>query len=279
MVIFPNAKLNLGLRILERLPSGYHALETIFLPIGLCDVIEIVPLSPSQTADEWLQNGIPIEGKKEENTVLRTLQLLREEGYALPPVSIELLKKIPFGAGLGGGSSDASFTLKALNDMFHLGLSTETMLSLIKRIGADCPFFIYNTPMLGEGIGERLTPLTLPKSIQKATVLLIKPPIFISTKEAYSAIKCHPEARNSLTTLLEKPLSEWSKLFINDFEEPLFAQHPRLKEIKEYLYALGADYASMSGSGSTLYGIFTQSIPSLDTALLSDCFVWQGTWQ
>lgn len=278
MVVFPNAKLNLGLRIIERLSNGYHAIETIFLPVELCDIIEIVPLPEVQGVDQWQQSGVIIEEKAEENTVLRTLPMLREEGYPIPPLSVELVKKIPFGAGLGGGSADAAFMLKALNEMFHLELSTERMASMIKRIGADCPFFIHNTPMLGEGIGDVLTPLALPSSIKRAQILLIKPPIFISTKEAYSAISCRPEAKNSLKDLFQSPLSLWKELFINDFEEPLFKVYPLLKEIKEYIYALGADYASMSGSGSTLYGIFTRSIPPLTDAPFREesYFVWQG---
>lgn len=276
MLRFPNAKINLGLRILERLPNGYHTLETIFLPISLCDILEVVPAEKKESTDTWVQNGIIIEGAQEENTVLRTVAMLRNKGYKIPPLSIELLKKIPFGAGMGGGSADAASMLILLNDMFSLGLTQETMARYIKEIGADCPFFIYNRPMIGRGIGEVLSPITLPEDVTKARILLVKPPIAISTKEAYEQIKCHPEAANTLERLLQQPLEKWRDSLINDFEAPLFIRYPQLKEIKNSLYEHGAFYASMSGSGSTLYGLFEGEIPAILPSLFEDCFVWQG---
>lgn len=277
MVVFPNAKINLGLRIIDRLPNGYHSIETIFLPISLCEVIEIVPLPEEATADKWFQSGLSIEGTSESNTVLRTVNMLRREGYKIPPISIELLKKIPFGAGLGGGSSDAAFTLKMLNEQFELRLSTEQMATMIAKIGADCSFFIHNEPMLGKGIGNLLTPISLPDFLREANIVLIKPPIFISTKEAYSKVSCHPQAQGTLEKMIQEPVERWQETFINDFEVPLFSTYPLLKELKEYLYSEGADYAAMSGSGSTIYGIFSSNKPSSFTSsLLKNCFVWQG---
>lgn len=275
MITFPNAKLNLGLRILGKRADGYHLLETLFLPITLTDALEIVPPKEA-TGDTWRQSGIAIDGTAESNTVIRTVQVMREEA-TIPSLEIELLKKIPFGAGLGGGSADAAFALKMLNQRFSLGLSEENMAKKMARIGADCSFFIYNKPMLGTGIGEVLTPIEIPLELQKASVVLIKPELSISTKEAYSQITCHPEAEGSLPSLLQKPLEEWQDAFVNDFEAALFHRYPILPQIKESLRKSGAFYAAMTGSGSAVYGLFHTPIALAQLQnLYPHSFVWQG---
>lgn len=273
MLTFPNAKINLGLRILRKRSDGYHTLESLFLPIDWCDALEIT-LAPS-SQDKWTQRGIPIGGEHSDNTIFRTIALLRER-FAIPALHIELLKKIPFGAGLGGGSADAAFALKMLNEQFALGLTHNDMVKLIARVGADCPFFIANEPALATGIGEKLSPISLPQSLRQATLLLVKPPFGIATKQAYAGVTLHPEAEGSLVAALEQPVERWQELLVNDFEESLFPYFPRLGVIKKQLLAIGAFYAAMTGSGSTLFGFFeSDMLPSFPEDW-GDCVVWQG---
>lgn len=250
MVIFPNAKINLGLNIISKRSDGFHNLETLFYPIPWCDVLEVVPAKGELST--LTVTGIQVDTPPEKNLVMRALRTLQKD-YKLPEVDIYLHKVIPFGAGLGGGSSDAAHMLILLNQQFELGLSKDQLASYAASLGSDCPFFIYNTPMYASGRGEIFTPA--PNLLEGCTVLLIKPPFGISTPEAFAGIKpFQPEY--SLSSNLELPLIEWEGLVTNDFENHLFIKYPSLESIKQRLYDLGAVFASMSGSGSTIYGIF-----------------------
>lgn len=253
MITFPNAKINLGLNIVSKRPDGYHNLETIFYPIPLRDSLEIGVLDSSHNKSyKFHQSGIKLEGDASTNLVVKAYNLLKEE-YKLPPIEIYLHKNIPTGAGLGGGSADAAFMLKLLNDKFSLNLSTSQLENYAATLGADCAFFIQNKPTFAEGIGTKFTPIDL--DLKGYDLFLIKPDLFISTQMAFAKIKPQP-AKHSPYKLASLPLEEWRTKLTNDFEDSLFPELPQLAEIKDYLYNNGAIYASLSGSGSTVYGIF-----------------------
>jgi len=247
MVSFPNCKINLGLRILRKRADGYHDLATVFYPLPLKDVLEILH-SPSPAFTSY---GIPIPGKG--NICEKAFQLLKADFPTLPDVHIHLYKNIPIGAGLGGGSADGAFTLLALNRQFHLGLDTARLLDYAAKLGSDCPFFILNTPSLGGGRGEQLEPIAL--HLNAYRFALVNPGIHISTARAFSL--CTPrEGGTSLRDIVLAPVRSWAQHLFNDFEEPIFQLHPELRGIKETLYAQGAIYASLTGSGSSFYGLF-----------------------
>ncbi len=258
MIAFPNAKINLGLNVVGRRADGYHNLETVFYPIDVCDALEFVPAE--QTSLEIV--GLPIVGDWEKNLVVRAFRLLQRE-FQLPELRIVLLKKIPMGAGLGGGSSDAAFMLKMLNEHFSLGLSAEDLEKRAAALGADCAFFVKNKPVFAEGIGNEFSPLLL--SLTGWKLVLVKPEIHISTAEAYAHVACE-RWQTPLAEAIKKPISEWKNLIFNDFEASVFPQHPQLADVKQKLYNLGATYAAMSGSGSTIYGLFA---PDFDTSKIT----------
>lgn len=253
MITFPNAKINLGLNIVGKRPDGYHNLETILYPIHLEDGLEVVPLNDSNQEYSLKVNGTPIDGSPDDNLVVKAYRLLCQD-FNLPPIQICMYKHIPMGAGLGGGSSDAAFMIKLLNEKFALGLSTEQMEAYAARLGADCAFFIQNKPMFATGIGNELCPIDL--SFKKTNIVLVKPDIFVSTREAYAKVTPH-RPQTPLTELICRPMEKWKDCIVNDFEESVFQAHPELAAIKDKLYELGAIYASMSGSGSTIYGLFS----------------------
>lgn len=251
MVVFPNAKINLGLNIISKRPDGYHELETCFFPVAWKDMLEAIPSesqSMSVTGIKLPDDGI--------NIVEKAYQLLVRD-FQIRPVNIHLHKIIPIGAGLGGGSSDAAFALRLFNDMFDLKLSDEKLMLYAAQLGADCAFFIKNKPMLARGIGEKLSEIDI--SLKGKFLLLVYPGIHISTKEAYAKVIPRKRETSIETILTENPLDQWRNLLVNDFEEALFAHYPVLPEIKQTMYDHGALYASMSGSGSCMYGIFDQS--------------------
>ena len=252
MILFPNAKINLGLHIKSRRADGYHELETIFYSVNFCDVLEILP------SDEltFTSSGISIPG--EGNLCLNAYHLLKQD-FNIPAVRIHLHKIIPIGAGLGGGSSDAAFTLKGLNKLFDLQLTNEQLRIYALQIGADCPFFIENKPMLATGIGEVLESIDLDLSAYK--IAIVKPNIHISTAEAYSAVT-PKEPLFSLRDLIKYPVNEWQ--LQNDFEQSVFEKYPIIKDLKNSLYEQGAVYAAMSGSGSSVFGLF-ETHPNLDS--------------
>jgi 4-diphosphocytidyl-2-C-methyl-D-erythritol kinase len=250
MVIFPNCKINLGLWVTEKLRDGYHAIETIFFPVPISDILEIIPAAGGKT--EITVSGIDVAVNQEDNICIKAWKIIDEE-FHIGPVQIYLHKQIPTGAGLGGGSSDAAFTLKALNQLFKLGLNNFKLKRFAFKLGMDCPFFIDNKPAYATGKGEVLTPVGL--SLSGMYLSLVKPPVDVSTTEAYARVK--PVKRsNTLNEVLSFPIETWKEKLNNDFEYSVFAAHPEIREIKETLYSKGALYASMSGSGSSVYGLF-----------------------
>jgi 4-diphosphocytidyl-2-C-methyl-D-erythritol kinase len=252
MVIFPKAKINIGLRITGKRDDGYHDLQTIFYPVPLCDALEFVVPADVNGSDTLATTGLPVNCSHNNNLIIKVLHKLRER-YVIPVMSIHLHKNIPLGAGLGGGSSDAAFFLKSLNRYFNLRISTEEIKEISLTIGSDCPFFIESIPSFGEGRGEILTPV---RALSPGLYLvLVNPGINISTREAYTG--CIPYKDDSkLIDYYNRDISEWKDKIVNDFEVTLFKIHPPLGKIKDTLYNMGAVYSSMSGSGSTVYGIF-----------------------
>ncbi|RZK50262.1 MAG: 4-(cytidine 5'-diphospho)-2-C-methyl-D-erythritol kinase [Pedobacter sp.] len=248
MISFPNAKINLGLRVCERRSDGYHELETVFVPIPLCDILEIV--DASQTEFEF--SGLPIPGALDSNLLVKVWERFQTD-FKLPAQKILLHKKIPMGAGLGGGSADAAFFIKLLNQKFELNLSTIELQQFARKFGADCAFFIENKTVLARGIGDLFSNVELPT--QQYYILLVKPPVHVSTAQAYgNVIPAKPS--KSISTILKQPISTWKAELINDFETGVFKIYPELAAIKQKLYDMGAIYAAMSGSGSTLFGLY-----------------------
>ena len=246
MLLYPNAKINLGLNVVRKRSDGYHDIETLFYPVMQCrDILEIVP------SDELRMMVLnrEIEG---ENLCEKAWRLMHGR-FGIPPVEILLYKQIPMGAGLGGGSADAAFTLAGLDQLFGLGLPKEELAGLAAQLGSDCAFFIYNRPMLARGRGEILTPFDL--SLEGHSLRLFPQEVFVSTREAYAGITPRePERR--IESVVKRPVSEWKGLLVNDFEETVFARHPELAAAKQALYDDGALYAAMSGSGSALFAIY-----------------------
>ena len=255
MITFPNAKINLGLDVVERRPDGYHNLETIFYPIPLQDILEITPATEEDAPDYTFKMfNARFDGSDDDNLVVKAYKILAAD-HKLPKVDISLYKHIPTGAGLGGGSADAAFALKMLNEMATLALTDEELEVYAARLGADCAFFIKNRPAYATGIGNILTPTEC--SLAGYHLVLVKPDIHISTKEAYSlVVPAAPET--PLTEIAARTAEEWKGAMKNDFEKSVFAKHPSCEAIKEKLYEMGAVYASMSGSGSSFFGIFKE---------------------
>ncbi|HEY0066376.1 MAG TPA: 4-(cytidine 5'-diphospho)-2-C-methyl-D-erythritol kinase [Flavisolibacter sp.] len=254
MVSFPNCKINLGLRILRKREDGFHDLETAFYPVAIQDALEIVrnPL-PGADGVDLRVTGLAVDGPPEKNICVKAWHLLKKDFSGLPPVIMHLHKLIPSGAGLGGGSADGAFTLLALDKKFRLGLSREALLSYALSLGSDCPFFILNKPCLAAGRGEEMEPIAL--DLSPYQVVIVNPHIPVSTAWAFSQIR--PAADGpSVHQALQQPISHWKDGLVNDFEPAVFAAHPEIAQIKQTLYAHGALYASMSGTGSTVYGIF-----------------------
>lgn len=266
MICFPNAKINLGLNVVNKRPDGYHNIETVFYPIPVKDALEIV----SANELSFTQTGIQVDAPMEKNLVIKALNLLKTQ-YDIPALEVYLLKAIPFGAGLGGGSADAAFMLKLLNDFCQLNIQPEELEKLAATIGADCPFFIRNTPVFATGTGNIFEPVEL--SLKDYHLCLVKPDVAVSTPEAYSLVTPAAPAQ-SLKEIINRPVSEWKKLMINDFEQSVFTKHPVIGQIKETLYQAGAVYASMSGSGSSVFGLFENPIHLKEQ--FSGCFVWEG---
>ena len=272
MITFPNSKINLGLDIVEKRPDGYHNLETVFYPIPLCDILEITPATGKDAPDyTFTMYNAVFEGSDDDNLVIKAYKALAAD-HKLPKVDISLYKHIPTGAGLGGGSADAAFALKMLNEIAGLGLTALQLRSYASRIGADCAFFIDNTPAYATGIGDILTPTQC--SINGYHLVLVKPDIHVSTKDAY-ALVTPQKPQEPLTGIAARPIQEWKGAMKNDFEKSIFAKHPAMAQVKEQLYSMGAVYASMSGSGSSFFGIFEeeQDIEKIK-ALFPGMFCW-----
>lgn len=251
MIQFAPAKINIGLQITEKRSDGYHAIQSVFYPVPWNDVIEVLPSGDG--SDVFESHGLDIDAAVEDNLCMRTLHLMRKH-YEIPPVSTGLLKNIPTGAGLGGGSSDAAAMVRALNEEFKLEIPQADQEKLILEIGSDCPFFIERKPKLVSGRGEILSPTQL--SLADFHIMLVYPNIHVSTKEAYQNIQPKP-ATFDLGQIHDLPIIQWKDHVVNDFEKGVCELYPEIQKVKDALYDAGADYASMSGSGSTVYGIFS----------------------
>lgn len=276
MITYPNCKINLGLHVVGERPDGYHDLETIFVPVmDLRDELEILPLntplsqplavdsSPSvgeQLKSTLEQDGIMLDNAPDDNLCMKAWRLLHEE-FDIPAVSIRLKKNIPFGAGLGGGSSDAAFTFKMLNDMFSLELSDSDLERRAAQLGADCAFFVRNQTAYATGIGDQLEPIELRmKNEELRIVIEIPDGEHVSTKEAYGGLHrdLFGTRRPDLREVVKKPIEEWQNLIVNDFETSVFPSHPAIAALKDDMYRRGALYASMTGSGAAVFGIFAR---------------------
>lgn len=260
MVVFPNAKINLGLRIVEKRNDGYHELETVFYPLPLYDALEVIR-QPEGEGLQFHSSGLNIAGDPNDNLCVKAYEMLKRDFPGLPAVIMYLQKAIPSGAGLGGGSADASFALKLLNQVGSLGLSSAQLLDYSLRLGSDCPFFIINKPAYATGRGELLE--TIPVDLSGYGFVVVNPGIHVPTGPAFSWLT-PARPSESLKQLINLPVSEWRHRIINDFEQPVSDRYPVIREIVDQLYSAGAVYASMSGSGSTVYGLFAADAkPSL----------------
>jgi 4-diphosphocytidyl-2-C-methyl-D-erythritol kinase len=271
MILFPNAKINLGLRVVEKRVDGYHNIETVFLPIGLNDVLEFVE---STTVGVHIEvSGISLEGQPEENLVVKAWKIMHDQ-HGIPPVDIHLHKIIPIGAGLGGGSSDAAFMLKGLNEYYQCGCTTEQLEDIASSLGSDCAFFIRNKPAIGTGRGEILDPVEL--EMCGYELVLVSPGLHIATREAYAGVT-PKKAGRPLRELLLFPVNQWQEYLVNEFEETVCRKYEKINEIKLELQQAGAEYASMSGSGSSVFGIFREgSIPADIADNFPGYYIWTG---
>lgn len=265
MILYPIAKINIGLDIIRKRDDGYHDIETVFYPIALSDELSIVPSDVFS-----LQiSGIEIESNTEDNLVTKAFRLMEQE-HGISPVSVCLKKNIPTGAGLGGGSSDAAFMIKGLNELYSLNLTSLKMREYAASLGSDCAFFIDSTPSLACGRGEQLTPINL--NLNNYRLLLVKPDEYVSTREAYSGVTPSVPAI-SLSDTIKSDINQWKHKISNQFEESVFAKHPAIATLKSKMYESGALYAAMSGSGSSVFGIF-DTLPCHVDYMFKDCFIW-----
>ena len=255
MIVFPNCKINLGLNIIRKREDGYHDVETVFYPIQINDVLEIIQSETKDSIEgvQFTSSGLTINGNTSGNLCVIAYQLLKKDFPSLPSVKMHLHKHIPMGAGLGGGSADGAFALKLLNDKFKLNLSKDQLINYALQLGSDCPFFILNKACHATGRGEILNPIEI--DLSNYSFALIHPGIHIATPWAFQQIKpCVKE--KTIAEIIKTPIHSWKETLINDFEKAVFEAYPNLKKIKNELYQQGAIYASLSGSGSSLFGIF-----------------------
>ena len=270
MIIFPKAKINFGLRITEKRPDGYHDIETFFYPVNISDALEFVMLRGNAEGDEMKVTGLNIASRPENNIVTKALQRLRKD-FPIPYLKIHLHKAIPSGAGLGGGSSDAASVIKAINKYFDLSMTDQEMRSLALDLGSDCPFFIDPVPSFAAGRGEILQPAN--PFLDGYFIAILNPGVSISTKEAY--INCHPaKPEVPLEKLIRLPADDWKKNIRNDFEDYAFKIYPLINDMKKALYRSGAIYSSLSGSGSSIFGIYEQK-PKIP-AKLKEYVIFEG---
>ena len=255
MINFPNAKINLGLRVIEKRSDGFHSLESVFYPVKLCDALEII--ESKNKGAELTISGIEIPGSKNENLCLRAYRLLSED-HTLPGIHIHLHKVIPTGAGLGGGSSDAAFFIKLMNEKFDLNISWGEMHHYAKQLGSDCSFFVTNRTAFVEGRGDSSEPIDV--DLSKFRIGIVHPGIHIETRTAYEGVMPVKPKDSLEKKIIDLPITKWKEHIKNDFETSLFLKYPLIEKVKEQFYSLGAIYASMSGSGSAVYGIFEKSI-------------------
>ncbi|MBT1702717.1 4-(cytidine 5'-diphospho)-2-C-methyl-D-erythritol kinase [Chryseosolibacter indicus] len=256
MITFPPCKINLGLNIISKRSDGYHDISTCFYPVPWTDILEVIPSNEFS----FSTSGNIIPGDNDDNLCIKAYRLLKKD-FSIPEVKIHLHKTIPTGAGLGGGSSDAAYCLRILNNIFNLNLGQQQLQAYASQIGSDCAFFIQDKPQLGMGRGEILSDIEL--TLKDKFLILIKPEIHVSTAEAYAGVSPAKPEQDLETLLIQTPLQSWKDLIKNDFEVSVFKKYPEIERIKQALYNLGALYASMSGSGASVFGIFSkdQSIP------------------
>ncbi len=260
MVTFPNCKINLGLHITRKRQDGYHDLETVFYPVQLRDALEVIrepAMVDGQSSIDFSSTGLAISGDVSTNLCVKAYHLLQKDFPQLPAVKMHLHKTIPMGAGLGGGSADGAFALKLLNDKFHLGLAEQQLINYALQLGSDCPFFIINKPCFATGRGEIMQPIPLDLSAYK--FVLVNPQIHINTGWAFSNITPQ-QPSTSIQTIIQQPIESWKDSLVNDFEKPAINQYPEIGLIKKQLYSKGAVYASMTGSGSTVVGLFNNDM-------------------
>ena len=267
MILFPPAKVNLGLNILFKREDGYHEIETCMVPISFTDILEIT-LSDEF---EFLQTGLTIPGNLDSNLCVKAFQLMKQK-FAISNVRIHLRKQIPMGAGLGGGSADAAYVLKGLNDLFKLNISITELENLAAKLGSDCPFFIQNKPQIARGRGEVLSEIEI--DLKGKYLVLLNPGIHVGTKEAYDGVQPRKKPLN-IEHVLSRPIETWQTELINQFEESIFPKFSLIKELKNSLIELGALYASMSGSGSSIFGIFNEKPTEINQELMT-FLVFQG---
>ena len=274
MILFPHAKINIGLDITGKLPNGFHTLETFMVHTDWEDVLELTPAPKT----ELVCSGLPIDCPPEKNLVMKAFRLMEAETGGLPPTLIHLHKNVPDGAGLGAGSADAAFTLCGLNDLYNLGFPREKLAEMAAMIGSDCPFFIYDCPMFCSGTGTTLAPAPeLADALKDYHIVIVRPPFGVSTKEAYSRVRPYQGNRLPLARRVMAPVTEWQGLVGNDFEASVCAAKPRIEEIKQSLLHLGAVYAQMSGSGSAVFALFPEPVEAdILSELLPDCFIHAG---
>lgn len=272
MIVRPNAKINIGLNIVEKRADGFHNLESLMVPFGLTDELKLTENKRHGAKKfELVIDGLPVDGSLDTNLVSRAYHLINAD-YNLPPVRVVLKKQIPMGAGLGGGSADGAFTITALNKMFDLKLNVEAMQRYAAMLGSDCALFVQNKPAFATSRGEILKPVNI--NLKGYSILIVKPYVHVNTAQAYKLLTPHrPEI--SITDLLDKKPEEWRGKMVNDFEEPIFKMHPILNDIKTTMYSAGAAYASMSGSGSAIYGLFAGK-PDVGKFRFENCFFWEG---
>ena len=279
MLSFPNAKINLGLNVVEKRSDGFHNIESVFYPVGWCDALEII----KATNFSFSSTGLEIPGNLKNNLIIKAFDLLHElitiqtkknsgKKNTKSQIAIHLHKVLPMGAGIGGGSADGAFALKMINEIFELELNIEQLQDFASRLGSDCPFFIENTPKFCFEKGNKFEEIEL--SLQGKYILLVNPQIHISTAEAYSGV-LPKKPLISIKEILKSPISEWKGVLINDFEEKITKNHPKIGQIKSHLYDLGASYASMTGSGSTVFGILNKEVEHIESHF-EGCVFWQG---
>lgn len=270
MITFPNAKINIGLNILKKRQDNYHDLQSIFVPIQLKDALEVVE-NKDNNKIEFINTGLKIDSTDENNLVIKAYNLLKND-FELPFVKIHLHKVIPYGAGLGGGSSDAAFMLLTLNNLFKLQLTKEDIKKYAKCLGADCAFFIENKPCFATEKGDNLEIINF--DLSNYQIVLIKPDINLNTTKMYSYITPNDKVIN-LKTHIKQPIEEWKNMFFNDFEKVIFERHKEVAEVKQFLYNSGALYSAMSGSGSSVFGLFSKDF-DCNSIVYENSFIWKS---
>ncbi len=273
MVTFPNCKINIGLHVLNKREDGYHNLETVFYPVNITDVVEMIPNHDPQTNNKavvFTQSGLIVDLPDEKNICVRAYNLLKDDFPILPSVKLHLHKNIPMGAGLGGGSANAAFLLQMINESFGLHISQDDLIQYGLRLGSDCPFFLLNKPAFATGRGEKLNEIQL--DLSSYQLLIVNPGVHINTAWAFGQLDLGKLRDYDLKNAITDPINTWKDNIFNDFEIPVFNAYPEISALKKKMYDNGAVFASMSGSGSSVFGIFDKNI-QISTGLFTDNFV------